>query len=208
MSDNRPETSLRKTDLDIDPIRQFRKWQEEAERDIGPDASAMMTLATADKDGNPAARVVLLRGLDERGFVFFTSYASRKANELRENPAAALLFHWPQLARQVRIEGRVEKISPEESDAYFAGRPRGHQLEAHSSAQSRIIENREVLEVQFKQAEQRFAGQEVPCPSDWGGYRLTPQVLEFWQQGEHRLHDRLRYRRVDGDSWAIERLAP
>lgn len=206
MAENIP-ISLRKADIDPDPIRQFGRWLHDAGQSGGPQPDAM-TLATADREGRPAARIVLLRGLDQRGFVFFTNYRSRKGEELEQNPAAALVFHWPELARQVRIEGRVEQVAPEESDIYFASRPREHKLGAHASPQSRAIPDRNFLEIRFKQAEQRFANRAVPRPPHWGGYRLVPDLVEFWQQGEHRLHDRLRYRRDTDGTWAIERLAP
>ena len=207
MTDTTPNSPFLETDLLSDPLQQLQKWWEEAEQAIGPQASAM-TLATADAAGRPAARIVLLRGLDQRGLVFFTSYTSRKAGELTRNPAAALLFHWPPLSRQVRIEGRAEKISRAESDAYFAGRPRGHQLEAHASPQSQVIADRAWLEKRFREAEEDFAGGEVPRPQNWGGYRVVPESVEFWQEGEHRLHDRLRYQCDLGEAWRIERLAP
>ena len=193
--------------LDADPFQQFRHWLTDAEQ-AGIELANAMTLATADRDGKPAARIVLLRGIDERGFAFFSNYHSRKGQQLSENPFAALVFYWPELARQVRIEGTVELLSPAESDHYFASRPRGHQLEAHASAQSQIIASRQYLEQEFSKVEQQFAGRDVPRPLHWGGYRVVPQVLEFWQQGTHRLHDRLCYRRSKADGWVIERLAP
>jgi pyridoxamine 5'-phosphate oxidase len=152
--------------------------------------------------------MVLLKGVDERGFVFFTNYESRKAQDLRENPFAALVFNWLPLSRQVRVEGTVEPLGADESDVYFASRPRGHQIEAHASPQSQVIEDRAFLDKQFKDVAQKFAGQDVPRPMHWGGYRVVPELLEFWQEGESRLHDRLRYRRDNTDHWVIERLAP
>lgn len=202
-----PSPPLHRQRLDADPFQQFRHWLTDAEQ-AGIELANAMTLATADRDGKPAARIVLLRGLDERGFAFFSNYHSRKGQQLSENPFAALVFYWPELARQVRIEGTVELLSPAESDHYFASRPRGHQLEAHASAQSQVIADRHCLEQEFSKAEQQFKGQEVPRPLHWGGYRVVPQVLEFWQQGAHRLHDRLRYRRDISNGWVIERLAP
>ena len=199
--------ALRRADVDPDPILQFSTWLKEAEQTGHPHPNAM-TLSTADFNGRPSARIVLLRGIDEGGFVFFTNYESRKGHELSGNPAASLLFHWPALARQVRVEGRAEQISAEESDSYFASRPRGHQLEAHASAQSQIIPDRDDLEKKFTAMDRRFASREVPRPRHWGGYRVIPEQIEFWQEGVHRLHDRLLYHRnVKGD-WAIERLAP
>jgi len=167
-----------------------------------------MTLATASRAGKPSARMVLLKEVDARGFVFYTNYQGRKARELKENPFASLVFYWQPLSRQVRVEGAVERVAADESDRYFASRPRGHQLEAHASSQSQVIKDRGFLEEQFKTFTQMFAGQEIPRPAHWGGYRLLPETLEFWQEGEHRLHDRLRYRRVEDDQWVIERLAP
>ncbi|WP_029917448.1 pyridoxamine 5'-phosphate oxidase [Pelobacter seleniigenes] len=198
---------LHRQRLDADPFQQFRRWLTDAEQ-AGIELANAMTLATADRDGKPAARIVLLRGLDERGFAFFSNYHSRKGQQLGENPFAALVFYWPELARQVRIEGTVELLSLAESDHYFASRPRGHQLEAHASAQSQVIASRQYLEQEFSIVEQQFAGRDVPRPQHWGGYRVVPQILEFWQQGAHRLHDRLRYRRFKPNGWVIERLAP
>ena len=198
---------LHRQRLDADPFQQFRRWLTDAEQ-AGIELANAMTLATADRNGKPAARIVLLRGIDERGFAFFSNYQSRKGQELEENPFAALVFYWPELARQVRIEGIVELLSSAESDHYFASRPRGHQLEAHASAQSQVIASRQCLEQEFSKVEQQFARRDVPRPPHWGGYRVVPQVLEFWQQGDHRLHDRLRYRRSEQTGWVIERLAP
>jgi len=167
-----------------------------------------MTLATSTKDGVPDARMVLLRGFDERGFVFYTNYLSRKARELAENPRAALVFWWPPLERQVRIEGVVTKVSDAESDAYFHSRPRGHQLGAHVSAQSDVIAGRPVLEAELAKLLAQYGETgEVPRPAHWGGYRVAPSVIEFWQGQPNRLHDRLRYRK-QGAAWIIERLAP
>lgn len=193
--------------MDADPIKQFAKWFQDAEQAeiIMPNA---MTLATSSRQRKPSARMVLLKGVDERGFVFFTNYESRKAQDLRENPFAALVFNWLPLSRQVRVEGTVEPLGADESDVYFASRPRGHQIEAHASPQSQVIEDRAFLDKQFKDVAQKFAGQDVPRPMHWGGYRVVPELLEFWQEGESRLHDRLRYRRDNTDHWVIERLAP
>ena len=193
--------------LDPDPFKQFTRWFSDAEQAELPLHNAM-TLATASRAGKPSARMVLLKEVDARGFVFYTNYEGRKARELKENPFAALVFYWQPLSRQVRVEGAVERVAADESDRYFASRPRGHQLEAHASSQSQVIKDRGFLEEQFKTFTQMFAGQEIPRPAHWGGYRLLPETLEFWQEGEHRLHDRLRYRRVDDDQWVIERLAP
>ena len=201
------QTPLRRDGMDPDPIKQFELWFAEAERAM-PALPNAMTLGTADRSGRPAARMVLLKGVDARGFVFYTNYDGRKAEELRDNPFAALVFYWPPLARQVRIEGAVEMVAPGESEQYFARRPRGHQLEAHASPQSRVVESRSVLQQWFADASARFDGQEVPRPASWGGYRVVPQSVEFWQEGENRLHDRLRYRRDTAGCWVIERLAP
>ena len=200
-------TPLQPGSMDADPFRQFARWFEDAGR-AGIAMPNAMTLATANRQGMPSARMVLLKAVDARGFVFFTNYEGRKAQELEENPFAALVFYWPPLSRQVRVEGAVERLAGDESDAYFASRPRGHQLEAHASAQSRVIEDRAFLARQFAAAAERFAGQAVPRPLHWGGYRVVPEVLEFWQEGEHRLHDRLRYRRDADERWVMERLAP
>ena len=193
--------------LHPDPFKQFTRWFADAEQAELPLHNAM-TLATASRAGKPSARMVLLKEVDARGFVFYTNYQGRKARELKENPFASLVFYWQPLSRQVRVEGAVERVAADESDRYFASRPRGHQLEADASSQSQVIKDRGFLEEQFKTFTQMFAGQEIPRPAQWGGYRLIPDTLEFWQEGAHRLHDRLRYRRIDNDHWVIERLAP
>jgi len=195
---------LREADADPDPLTQFRRWFVEAER--GQPNPEIMTLATATAQGAPSARMVLLRGCDERGFVFFTNFESRKARELGENPRAALVLYWPELERQVRIEGTVEIVPEAEADAYFRQRPRGSQLSAWASPQSQSVPNRDFLEERVRQVTERFPGQ-VPRPPFWGGYRVLPEVIEFWQGGEHRLHDRLVYRRTPG-GWLRERLGP
>jgi pyridoxamine 5'-phosphate oxidase len=190
----------------VDPLVQFKAWFDDvlAADVIEPYA---MTLATAGERGTPSARIVLLRAWDERGFTFYTNYASRKAGDIAQLPAAALLFYWAALERQVRIEGPIEKIDAAESDAYFARRPRGHQLSAWASEQSRTIADRAVLEAAMRAVEQRFAGVDVPRPPNWGGYRVSPQRVEFWQGRPDRVHDRLAYVR-DGGAWRRERLAP
>jgi pyridoxamine 5'-phosphate oxidase len=183
----------------LDPVQQFHQWFEEGSSDA-------VTLATATSDGAPSARMVLLKGADDRGFVFFTNYESRKGRELAENPRAALLFYWPELGRQVRVEGSVERVGTAESDAYFATRPRGGQLAAAASRQSEPLESREALEARFAELDKAYPD-EVPRPPHWGGFRLVPESYEFWEHRENRLHDRFRYRR-DADGWAIERLSP
>jgi pyridoxamine 5'-phosphate oxidase len=198
---------LSEGDVHPDPLAQFEAWFEEA-RAAGvfePDAAA---LATATPDGAPSVRMVPLKGFDERGFRVFTSYESRKGSELDANPRAALLFHWKELGRQVRIEGSVERVSREESEEYARTRSRSSQLSALASPQSRVIGSREELEALVSEAEARYAGGEVPLPAHWGGYRLLPRVYELWQHREHRLHDRLRYRLEEGVGWVVERLAP
>lgn len=197
---------LLEKDLARDPFRQFEKWFQEAEaaKVIEPNA---MTLATSTRDGQPSARTVLLKSFDGRGFVFFTNYESRKGRELAENARATLVFPWLSLERQVVVEGPVTKTSPEESETYFHSRPHGSQLGAWVSQQSSIVPNRAALEEGFKTVEKKYAGQPVPMPPYWGGYRVVPELVEFWQGRRSRLHDRLRYRRQP-DGWSIERLAP
>ena len=197
---------LDKADLDPDPIVQFHGWFEKVvDADLHePNA---MTLATATRDGRPSARVVLLKDYDERGFVFYTNYEGRKAGELEANPTCALLFYWGALERQVRIEGRASRLSGEESDAYFSSRPRGSRLGAWASQQSLPVEDRSVLEQRVRELEAEYEGREIPRPRFWGGYRVEPEVIEFWQGRESRLHDRLVYHRYRG-GWEIERLQP
>lgn len=191
-----------------DPLDQFRTWFEEAHDADLPEPNAM-TLSTAAPDGSPSARIVLLKGVDERGFRFYTNYDSRKGAELAQNPRAALVFWWAPLERQVRVEGDVERLPSDESDAYFQSRPRGSQLGAWVSPQSRIIESREVLDTHLEEVKAKYEGEEIPRPSDWGGYVVRPTQIEFWQGRRSRLHDRLRYRRDDpSESWNLERLAP
>jgi len=223
-------TGLRRKDLEADPIVQFKRWFEQAQ---GARASGRlrkffvrlykrlllmsgaelidltaMTLATADKQGQPSARVVLLKGVDQRGFVFYTNYGSRKAQELTENPHAALVFYWSDQERQVCVAGEISKLSPQESDAYFKTRPRGSQLGAWASKQSAVIRDRAALEEQWRQMEARFPGEAIPRPDFWGGYILCPVRIEFWQGRANRLHDRFCYTRQTDQSWVIERLSP
>jgi pyridoxamine 5'-phosphate oxidase len=201
-----PEDELDASTVAANPYEQFARWYEDARRATDDKAGAM-TVATATPDGRPSARVVLLRGLDERGFVFYTNYDSRKAEELAANPQAAAVFYWPELDRQVRVEGTVARVSAAESEAYFAGRPRGHRVGAWASPQSQPIPDRAFLERRLADVEARFDGVDVPLPEFWGGYRIEPATLEFWCNRSDRLHDRVRYRR-DGSDWVIERLAP
>jgi pyridoxamine 5'-phosphate oxidase len=193
-------------DLDSDPLKQFERWFAEA-RGEGLAAPEGMALATATPDGRPSVRMVLLKDAGEQGFDFFTHYDSRKGGELAANPHAALLFHWQPLGRQVRVEGPVARIATEESEAYFVTRPLESRLAAWASPQSRPLESRDDLERRFAEAKERFPGTEVPRPPHWGGYRLEPDAYEFWQHGDNRLHDRVRYTR-DGAAWRRERLAP
>ena len=192
--------------IDPNPVAQLRAWLSEAFDDgcLEPNA---MNVATVDAGGQPSARIVLLRGLDERGLVFYTSYFSRKGRELAENPRVAATFYWPLLERQVRIEGTVQQVSDDESDAYFESRPRGHRLSAWASEQSEPIDRRETLDERVAHFDQRFEGDDVPRPHSWGGYLIVPKVFEFWQGRPNRMHDRLQYRR-EGRAWKIRRLQP
>ncbi|MGD0258219.1 MAG: pyridoxamine 5'-phosphate oxidase [Verrucomicrobiota bacterium] len=223
-------TGLRRSDLEADPIAQFKKWFDQA---TGARASGRvrkfciklykalllasgaepmdltaMTLATADKQGRPSARAVLLKGVDQRGFIFYTNYDSRKGQELAGNPQAALVFYWSEQERQVCVAGEVSQLPPAESEAYFKSRPRGSQLAAWASQQSAVIRDRAALEERWKQMEAQYAGQEVPRPAFWGGYVLSPARIEFWQGRPNRLHDRFRYTRQADKTWRIERLSP
>lgn len=198
---------LQESDMKPDPIEQFRTWFEQvlAAGLIEPN---VMTLATAEPSGIPSARIVLLKGFDERGFVFFTNYLSAKGRQLEENPRAALVFFWAELERQVRIGGDVAKVTREESETYFRSRPRESQLGAHVSRQGEVIRNREELEQRRAELERLYEGKEIPLPDYWGGYCLAPVSLEFWQGRPSRLHDRIRYVRQPDLSWKMERLCP
>jgi pyridoxamine 5'-phosphate oxidase len=221
---------LRRRDLDSDAIAQFRRWFNQA---TGARASGRlrkfliqiykslfmiqgveqldvnaMTLATSDRQGKPSARVVLLKGLDERGFMFYTNYNSRKGRELEENPQAALVFYWPEQERQVCVAGRVRRLPAAESESYFRTRPRGSRIGAWASDQSAAMHDRQELEDKWKEFEQKYPGEEIPCPAHWGGYVLDPERLEFWQGRPNRLHDRFRYTRQPDGGWKIERLSP
>lgn len=198
--------TLDEQDAAPNPFVMFQQWLDLAISENLPEPNAML-VATAALDAKPSARMVLLRGIDERGFVFFTNYASRKGKELKENPFAALVFFWQPLHRQIRIEGRVERVSAQESDAYFASRPRGSQLASAASPQSQVIPNRATLETRVQELDARFPNN-VLRPAQWGGYRVVPDIFEFWQGRENRMHDRLRYTRGVNNSWKIERLAP
>ena len=201
-------STLTRDKVDANPIRQFRTWFDEVRaQGVSEQDAISMTLATADKDGRPSARVVLLKSFADDGFVFYTNYQSRKGKELAENPRACLLFYWSQVWRQVRIEGAIEKVSPAESESYFQSRPLGSKLGAWASNQSEVIDSREILEASFAELQERF-GEDVPRPEHWGGYRLKPDSIEFWQGRENRLHDRLRYSLREDGAWVIERLGP
>jgi len=198
---------LRRSDLDPDPIKQFSNWFTAAIEAGIRDVNAM-SLATAGPDAKPTVRIVLLKGFDQNGFVFFTNYESEKGKQLAANPYAAMAFYWIELDRQIRISGEVEKTSREESQIYFRSRPIGSQLGAWASRQSDVIDGRRVLDARMSEMTERFANKAIPVPPHWGGYRLKPDVFEFWQGRPNRLHDRFRYTRQANGSWLIERLAP
>ncbi|QYM78915.1 pyridoxamine 5'-phosphate oxidase [Horticoccus luteus] len=194
-------------DLARDPFRQFDKWFQEAQGAKIPEPNAMV-VATATREGRPSTRTVLLKGIDGRGFVFYTNYESRKGREIEANARVSLLFPWIAIERQIIVEGTVTKVSREESAAYFHSRPQASQIGAWASQQSAVIGSRALLEQAFKAAEKKYAGSEIPMPPQWGGYRVNPETVEFWQGRRSRLHDRLRYRREANGDWTIERLSP
>ena len=197
---------LNETSVDKNPFIQFSKWYESILNSKLNEPTAMM-LSTADANGNPSARIVLLKEIDDSGFVFYTNYRSRKGKDLKGNPKAALTFFWDELRRQIRIEGSIKKISRETSKEYFSSRPRESQIGAWVSAQSSVIPNREILENKFDELDEKFGNEEIPLPDFWGGYRLIPNYFEFWQGRENRLHDRICYKK-DNDEWKIFRIAP
>jgi pyridoxamine 5'-phosphate oxidase len=199
-------SGLGEASLDPNPFQQFSRWFQQALDAALPEPNAM-TLATATREGKASARIVLLKSFDERGFVFYTNYESRKGRELAENPYAALVFHWIELERQVCAAGQVSRVSREESENYFRSRPVGSQLGAWASRQSQVISGREILEDRLTQLEKDYQNKLIPLPPDWGGLRLAPEMIEFWQGRPNRLHDRLRYRLQD-QQWLIERLSP
>ncbi len=200
-------TGLRKADLAADPLQQFRHWFDQALA-AGTNEPNAMVLATADAAGKPSTRVVLLKGLDERGFVFFTNYESRKARELAVNRHAALNFFWVELERQVCVTGSVTQVPREEAEAYFKTRPRGSRLGAWASKQSDTVSSREVLEARLQELEKKYPGEEIPLPPFWGGYVLAPREIDFWQGRPNRLHDRFRYSKQSDGRWLVERLSP
>lgn len=210
LSDLRREyaaSGLSEADLAPDPVTMFRRWLQDAVR-AGLYEPNAMVVATADADGTPGSRIVLLKGLSEQGFVFFTNYSSRKAEELAANPRAALLFPWQQLERQVRVEGPVVRLGDTENDGYFASRPHASRIGAWASPQSQVVPDRATLDRRYDEVATRFGDADIPRPPHWGGYRVEPEAVEFWQGRVGRMHDRLRYRRDLDAGWVIERLAP
>ncbi|TDI16954.1 MAG: pyridoxamine 5'-phosphate oxidase [Acidobacteria bacterium] len=204
---SRETPGLTRKNVDPNPFKMFEQWFQAAS-EAEPVLPEAVSLATATREGRLSSRMVLLKDFDETGFVFYTNYESRKGMELAENPNAALVFYWRQLERQICITGTVSKVSREESEAYFRTRPRGSQIGALTSSQSRVVASREVLEKRFQQLMAEYEGREVPVPSYWGGYRLSPDTIEFWQGRSDRLHDRFLYKRQSGGPWQLERLSP
>ena len=199
--------SLLEKDVDANPFNQFNAWWDDALKSDLDEVNAM-TLATASATGIPSARIVLLKSVSEEGFVFFTNYNSSKGKELEENPNACLVFFWKELERQIRITGKVKKVTPAESDEYYQSRPEGSRIGAWASPQSTVIESREVIENNIVKVVEQFAGSEITRPPHWGGYAVIPTIIEFWQGRPNRLHDRLQYSKIQDGSWRIERLAP
>jgi len=199
--------SLSEADSKDDPIKQFELWFNEAIEAKVPESNAM-TLSTATTDGRPSARIVLLKGIQENGFVFYTNYLSRKGKEITKNPLGSLTFFWPAMERQIRVEGTIEKASKELSDRYFQSRPKDSQIGALASPQSQEIADRETLEKKWSELEAEYAGKTIPKPSFWGGYILKPRLIEFWQGRPSRLHDRILYKKIDNKNWKKVRLAP
>ncbi len=200
-------TGLSQSNCETNPIVQFERWMKEAQAAHLKEPNAM-TLATATRDGRPSGRVVLLKEVSDIGFVFYTNYTSRKARDLETNPFAALSFYWPELERQVRVEGQVRRVPREQSEAYFRTRPRGSQLGAWASRQSEVVGNREELDAKLRDVDARYRERDVPAPEFWGGYCVRPEAIEFWQGRPNRMHDRLQYRRKGEEAWLIERLSP
>jgi pyridoxamine 5'-phosphate oxidase len=210
MNDTKPQynsDSIDEKTVDRDPLKLFQRWLDEAIA-AGIHLPEAMTLATSTPEGKPSARLILLKEADERGFVFYTNYNSPKARDLDSNPQAAMVFYWPQLERQVRVEGAIERTSADESDAYFKTRPRESQIGALASPQSEVIPSREALQQRARELEKLYEGREVKRPAHWGGYRLLPERIEFWKGRPSRLHDRILYERQSDGSWSIKRLAP
>jgi pyridoxamine 5'-phosphate oxidase len=207
LRDDYGRTPLSEQNCDSNPIIQFECWFKDAQAADLKEPNAML-LATATAGGQPSARVVLLKEVSDLGFVFYTNYGSRKAQEIETNPFAALTFYWPELGRQVRIEGRVRRVSREQSAAYFRSRPKGSQLGAWASRQSAFLPSREPLEAKWAELQEQYADEEVPVPEFWGGYCVAPESIEFWEGRPNRLHDRLRYQRKGENEWLVERLSP